>query len=119
MSRVRRGTKARSRRKKILKRAKGFRGGQSKLYRTAADKVHRALQFSYRDRRVKKRDFRSLWITRIGIASKLNGLSYSKFISGLKKAGVELDRKVLAELAVNSPEAFAKVVEIAKAKLAA
>lgn len=119
MSRVKRGPKARRRRNKILAEAKGYRGGQSKLFRTATEKVNRALQFAFRDRRVKKRDFRSLWIIRIGIASKLNGLSYSKFISGLKKAGVTLDRKVLSELAISDPQAFTKIVELAKTKLAA
>ncbi|MDO8520170.1 MAG: 50S ribosomal protein L20 [Deltaproteobacteria bacterium] len=119
MSRVKRGNKARKRRNKILKEAKGYRGGQSKLFRTATEKVNRALQFAYRDRRVKKRDFRSLWIIRIGSAAKNNGLSYSKFISGIKKAGVTLDRKVLSDLAVKSPEAFTKIVELAKSKLAA
>ena len=119
MSRVKRGPKARKRRNKVLAAAKGYRGGQSKLFRTATEKVNRALQFAFRDRRVKKRDFRALWITRIGIAAKINGLSYSKFISGLKKAGVGLDRKVLSELAVSDPLAFTKIVELAKAKLVA
>ncbi len=119
MPRVKRGTKARSRRKKVLKQAKGYRGGQSKLFRTAVERVARALQFSYRDRRVKKRDFRSLWISRIGAAVRPYELSYSRFIDGLKKAGVELDRKILADLAVKAPEAFAKIVETAKSKLAA
>lgn len=117
--RAKRGPASRKRRKKILKKARGFRGGQSKLYRTATERLNRALQYAYRDRRVKKREFRSLWITRIGIASKQNGLSYSKLISGLKKAEVAIDRKILAELAVSSPEAFSKVVEVAKSKLAA
>lgn len=119
MSRVRRGPKARRRRKKILREAKGYRGGQSRLFRTATEKVNRALQFATRDRKVKKRDFRSLWITRIGIAAKLNGLNYSRFMSGLKKADVNLNRKILAELAVREPSAFSQLVEMAKAKLAA
>lgn len=119
MSRVKRGPKARKRRNKILAMAKGYRGGQSKLFRTATEKVNRALQFAFRDRRVKKRDFRALWIVRIGSATKMNGLSYSKFISGLKKAGVTLDRKVLSELAISDPQAFTKIVELAKSKLAA
>ncbi len=118
MSRVKRGTKARTRRKKVLKQAKGFRGGQSKLFRTAVEKVARALQFSYRDRRVKKRDFRALWITRIGSAAKLHGINYSRLIDGLKKANVAIDRKILADLAVRSPEAFKSVVDLAKSKLA-
>ena len=119
MSRVKRSTKAKARRKKVLKRAKGFRGGQSKLFRTAVERVNRALQFAYRDRRVKKRDFRALWISRIGAATRVHGLSYSKFIDGLKKANVALDRKVLSDLAIKSPDTFAKIVEVAKSKLAA
>lgn len=119
MSRVKRGTKAKTRRKKVLKQAKGFRGAQSKLFRTAVERVNRALQFAYRDRRVKKRDFRSLWITRIGAATRVHGINYSKFIDGLKKANVLLDRKVLSDLAITSPETFAKIVELAKSKLAA
>lgn len=119
MSRASNRVNSRKRRKKILKQAEGYRGGQSKLIRTAVEKVHRALQFAYRDRRQKKRDFRSLWITRIGIASKLHGLSYSKLMSGLKKAHVGLDRKILADLAIQAPEAFKDVVEMAKQKLAA
>ena len=99
--------------------AKGYRDGQSRLFRTATEKVNRAQKFAFRDRRVKKRDFRALWIVRIGSAAKLNGLSYSKFISGLKKAGVLLDRKVLSELATRDPQAFTRIVELAKAKLAA
>ena len=119
MSRVRRGPKARRRRKKILREAKGYRGGQSRLFRTATEKVNRALQFATRDRLVKKRDFRSLWITRIGIAAKLNGLSYSRLMAGLKKAQVTLNRKMLSELAIADPGAFSRLVETAKAKLAA
>ena len=88
------------------------------MFRTAAERVARALQFAYRDRRVKKREFRALWITRIGIAAKLNGLSYSRLIAGLKKANIAVDRKVLADLAVRAPKAFADVVEKAKAQLA-
>jgi len=96
--RVKRGVRARKRRKKILKLAKGYRGGRSKLYRTAADAVDKALQYAYRDRRARKRDFRRLWITRINAAARINNLSYSRFIQGLKKAGVELDRKILGIL---------------------
>lgn len=114
MSRVRRGTKARNRRKKVLKQAKGYRGGQSKLFRTAVERVHRALAYAYRDRRVKKREFRALWITRIGAASRLHGLNYSRFMAGLKKADVAVDRKILADLAVRSPDTFARYVELAK-----
>ncbi len=119
MSRVKRGTKARRRRKKVLEQAKGFRGSQSKLFRTAVEKVARAQQYAYRDRRVKKRDFRSLWITRIGAATRLQGLSYSKFIAGLKALGIELDRKVLSNMAVQSIESFNQIVEQVKKKLAA
>ncbi len=119
MSRVKRGTKARKRRNKVLEQAKGFRGGQSKLFRTAVEKVARAHQFAYRDRRVKKRDFRSLWIVRIGAATRAQGLSYSKFINGLNLLGIELDRKVLSDMATRSVEAFNKIVDQVKAKLAA
>ncbi len=119
MSRATNNVASHRRRKKILKEAKGFTGSQSKLFRSATERVSRALQYAYRDRRVKKRDFRALWITRIGIASKINGLSYSKFISGLKKAEVLLDRKILAELAVNFPQTFTEIVTLAKSKLAA
>jgi large subunit ribosomal protein L20 len=107
--RVKRGFKARRRRKKVLKLAKGFRGGRSKLFRTAADAVDKALMYSYRDRRTRKRDFRRLWITRINAASRQNNLPYSKFIRGLKLAGVELDRKVLAELAISDPAGFMSI----------
>ena len=115
--RVKRGFKARHRRKKVLKLAKGFRGGRSKLFRTAADAVDKALMYSYRDRRVRKRDFRRLWITRINAASRLNDLPYSKFIRGLKLAGVELDRKVLAELAISDPAGFGKIANLAAQQL--
>lgn len=111
--RIKRGFKARRRRKKVLKLAKGFRGGRSKLFRTAADAVDKALMYAYRDRRVRKREFRRLWIARINAATRLHDLSYSKFIHGLKKAGVELDRKVLADLAVADPSGFAKIVDLA------
>ena len=111
--RVKRGFKARQRRKKVLKLAKGYRGGRSKLFRTAADAVDKALMYAYRDRRAKKRDFRRLWITRINAAARMNGVSYSKFIHGLKAADVGLDRKVLADLAVTDPAGFAKIAELA------
>ena len=113
MSRVTRGFKARRRRKKVLKMAKGFRGGRHSLYRTATEAVDRALSYAYRDRRTKKRDFRKLWITRISAAAKLNGTSYSKLMGGLKKAGVELDRKILSNMAILDPGGFSKVVELA------
>ena len=112
MARVKRGFKARRRRNKILKRASGFRGGQGRLIRTATEKVKRALAYATRDRKVRKRDFRSLWIVRIGAAVKPHGLSYSQFMGRLKKTNVVLDRKALAELAVRDPQGFAKVVEL-------
>ncbi len=115
--RVKRGFKARRRRKKVLKLAKGFRGGRSKLFRTAADAVDKALMYAYRDRRVRKRDFRKLWIARINAAVRMHNLSYSKFIHGLKLAGVELDRKVMAELAISDPMGFAKIADLAAQQL--
>ena len=115
--RVKRGFKARRRRKRVLKLAKGFRGGRSELFRTAADAVDKALMYSYRDRRTRKRDFRRLWITRINAATRLNNLPYSKFIRGLKLAGVELDRKVLAELAISDPAGFSKIANLAAQQL--
>lgn len=111
--RVKRGFKARRRRNRVLKLAKGFRGGRSKLYRTAADAVDKALQYAYRDRKVRKREFRRLWIARINAAARMNSLSYSRFISGLKNAGVDIDRKVLAELAVSDPKAFSDLATLA------
>ena len=111
--RVKRGFKARRRRKKLLKMAKGFRGGRSKLFRTAADAVDKALMYAYRDRKVRKRDFRRLWIARINAAARMNGLSYSKLFHGLKMAGVALDRKVLAELAISDPGAFRQIAGMA------
>ena len=115
MARVKRGFKARRRRNKVLKLAKGYRGARSKLFRSATEAVDRALNYAFRDRRVKKRDFRSLWIVRINAASRINGLSYSKFIFGLKKANVQIDRKVLADIAVTDPNGFAQIAAIAKA----
>jgi large subunit ribosomal protein L20 len=111
--RIKRGFKARRRRNKILKLAKGFRGGRSKLFRTAADSVDKALMYAFRDRRQRKREFRALWITRINAAARMNDLSYSKFISGLKKADVTLDRKVLAELAISDPTGFSRIATLA------
>jgi large subunit ribosomal protein L20 len=115
--RIKRGYKARRRRKKVLKLAKGFRGGRSKLYRTAADAVDKALMYAYRDRKARKRDFRQLWITRINAAARMNDLSYSKFMHGLKLAGIQLDRKVLAELAVSDPSGFAQIAQLASQRL--
>jgi large subunit ribosomal protein L20 len=106
MPRVKRGTKRRARRKKILERASGYYLTKSKLYRSAKESVERGLKFAYSGRKQKKRQYRSIWIVRIGAAAKLNGLSYSVFINGLKKAGIELDRKILADLAVTDPSGF-------------
>ncbi len=115
MPRAKGGAKTRQRRKKILKKAKGYVGGRSRLYRPAAETVLRAGAFAYRDRRQKKRRARALWIVRINAACRLAGVSYSRFMAGLRKAGVLLDRKVLAELAVADPAGFAKLAETAKA----
>ncbi|OHB33112.1 MAG: 50S ribosomal protein L20 [Desulfuromonadaceae bacterium GWC2_58_13] len=117
MPRVKRGFKARRRRNKVLKLAKGFRGARGKLFRSATEAVDRALNYAFRDRRVKKRDFRALWIARINAASRDNGLSYSRLVHGLKMAEIGLDRKVLAQLAVTDPTGFSAVVERAKAHL--
>ena len=111
MPRVKRGFKARQRRNKILKEAKGARGGHSKLFKTAFITVTRARVFAYRDRKARKRDFRRLWITRINAAARECGVSYSRLMFGLREAGIELDRKVLAEMAVNDPAAFSQVVQ--------
>jgi len=116
MPRAKGGAKTRRRRKKILKKAKGYFGGRSRLYRTAAETVLRAGAFAYRDRKQKKRLARGLWIVRINAACREAGLSYSTFIAGLKRAGILLDRKVLAELAVSDPEGFAKLAEAAKTR---
>jgi large subunit ribosomal protein L20 len=115
--RIKRGFKARKRRKKVLKLAKGFRGGRSKLFRTAADAVDKSLMYAYRDRRQRKRDFRRLWIARINAAARMHKLSYSKFMHGLKLANIDLDRKVLADLAITDPTGFAKIAELAAQKL--
>jgi large subunit ribosomal protein L20 len=111
--RIKRGFKARRRRKKVLKLAKGFRGGRSKLIRTAKNAVDKALMYAYRDRKARKRDFRRLWIARINAAARLNDMSYSKFIHGLKLANVELDRKVLAEMAIQDPAGFSQIANLA------
>ncbi len=109
MPRAKRGNKRTERRKKILALAKGYRGTKSKLYRSAKESVERGLNFAYTGRKLKKRDFRGLWIVRIGAAARLNGLNYSQFMHGLTLAGIELDRKVLADIAANSPAAFAEL----------
>jgi large subunit ribosomal protein L20 len=119
MPRVKRSTKRSDRRKKILDRASGYFLTKSKLYQAAQEAVERGMKFSYIGRRQKKRQFRSLWIVRIAAACKLNGTSYSQFINGLKKAGVELDRKILADIAVHDAEGFTRLVEQAKTALAA
>jgi large subunit ribosomal protein L20 len=118
MPRVKRGTKRHDRRKKILKRASGYFLTKSKLYQAAQEAVERGLKFAYIGRRQKKRQFRSLWIVRISAAAKLNGTSYSQFIHGLKKAGIELDRKILADLAVNDPAGFSSLAAQAKQAVA-
>ena len=114
MPRAKRGNKRLHKRKKLLSLAKGYRGTKSKLYRSAKESVERALNFAYTGRKLKKRDFRRLWIVRINAACRLNGIKYSQFMHGLKVAGVELDRKVLADLAVKQPEAFASLAGQAK-----
>lgn len=115
--RVKRGNVSRHRHKKILKLAKGFRGTRHKLFKVANQAVMKSLSYAYRDRRNKKRDFRRLWITRINAAARMHGLSYSRFINGLQKAGILLNRKYLADIAVQNPEAFAQVTEKVKAAL--
>ena len=119
MARVSRGVTSHARHKKILKLAKGYRGRASTNYRVAIEKVEKALRYAYRDRRNKKRDFRALWITRINAAAREHGLTYSVFMNGLKKAEIEVDRKVLADIAVLDKPAFAKFVEKARASLGA
>jgi large subunit ribosomal protein L20 len=118
MPRVKRGVQARARHKKVLKQAKGYYGARSRVFRVAKQAVIKAGQYAYRDRRQRKRQFRALWIARINAGARLNGLSYSRLIAGLKKANVEIDRKVLADLAVHQQSAFTAVVEKAKAALA-
>lgn len=114
MSRVKRSVTAKKKRRKILKLAKGYFGARSRLLRTATEAVDRAMKYAYRDRRVRKRDFRKLWIARINAAARMNGISYSRLIAGMKKACVELDRKVLSDIAIHDPQGFAKVVSLAR-----
>ena len=114
MARVKRGVNAKKRHNNILKQAKGYFGAKSKLFRTANQAVMKSLNYSYIGRKQRKRDFRKLWITRINAAARINGMSYSKFINGLKKANININRKMLSEMAINDPEGFAKLVEIAK-----
>ncbi len=111
MARVKGAMKTRARHKKILKLAKGYRGAKSKLYKTANQAVMKSLVYAYRDRKAKKREFRQLWIARINAATRANGMSYSRFMNGLKKNGIEINRKMLSEIAIADPEAFAKLVE--------
>ena len=117
MARVKRGVVAKARHKKVLKKAKGYYGARSKIYRVAKQAVIKAGQYAYRDRRQRKRQFRALWITRINAAARLNGLSYSRFINGLSRAGVEVDRKILADIAVHDADAFTALAEQAKSQL--
>ncbi len=116
--RVKRGVAAKRRHKKYLKMAKGYRGARSKLYRTARETVERSLVYAYRDRKTRKRDMRKLWIMRINAAARENGLSYSRFMNGLKRAAVEINRKMLADLAVREKQSFSKLAQMAKAALA-
>jgi len=119
MARVKRGVTTHARHRKILKLAKGFRGRNKSCFRIAVEKVEKALRYAYRDRRNKKRDFRGLWIQRINAGARLHGTTYSQFIHGLKRAGIDLDRKVLADIAARDPESFAALVKQAQAALAA
>ncbi len=111
MARVKGAMRTRARHKKILKLAKGYRGAKSKLYRTANQAVMKSLAYAYRDRKAKKREFRQLWIARINAATRANGMSYSKFMNGLKQKGIEINRKMLSEIAISDPEAFKKLVD--------
>jgi large subunit ribosomal protein L20 len=117
MPRVKRAVAAKKKRRTVLTRAKGYYGNKSRSYRAAKEQVQHSLQYAYRDRRNKKREIRRLWIARINAGARLNDMSYSQFMNGLKKAGVTLDRKVLSDLAINDPAAFAKLVEVAKAQV--
>ncbi len=119
MARVKRGVTAKARHKKVMEEAKGYYGARSRVYRVAKQAVIKAAQYAYRDRRQRKREFRGLWIVRINAAARINGLSYSRLMNGLSKAGIEMDRKMLAELAVNDKAAFAKLAEQAKSAIAA
>jgi len=117
MSRVKRGVAAKKRKNRILKAAKGYYGARSNLIKTAREAVHKGWSYAYRDRKQRKRDFRGLWIARINAAAREHGLSYSRFVHGLKAAGVEVDRKVLAEIALADPKAFGELAELAKSKI--
>ncbi|WP_096436028.1 50S ribosomal protein L20 [Alteribacter populi] len=117
MARVKGGYVSRRRRKKVLKLAKGYHGSKHRLFKSAQGQVMKSLQYAYRDRRQKKRDFRKLWITRINAAARINGLSYNRFMHGLKQAGIEMNRKMLADIAINDEQGFASLAEKAKANL--
>ena len=117
MPRVKKGSTSKQRRKRVLKFAKGFRGASGNLYRLATESVNKALNYAYRDRRVKKREFRKLWITRINAAVRAKNINYSQFIFGLKKANIDVDRKILSELAINNPDNFSELVNIAKEQI--
>ena len=117
MPRAKSSVVSRKRHKKVLKLAKGYRGAKSKLYRVANQQVMKSLVYAYRDRRVRKRDFRKLWIARINAAARMNGISYSRLMNGLRRAGVDINRKLLADIAVNDTKAFGQLVEMAKARL--
>lgn len=117
MARVKRAVNARKHHRKILKLAKGYYGGKSKLFKTANESVIRALRNAYVGRKLKKRDFRKLWIVRINAAARINGLSYSKFMNGIKTAGINMNRKMLSEIAINDPKTFTELVQVAKAQL--
>ena len=117
MARVKRAMNSRKKHKKILKLAKGYYGGKSKLFKTANESVIRALRNAYVGRKLKKRDFRQLWIARINAGARINGLSYSRFMNGIKLAGIDINRKMLSEIAINDPKAFAELVQIAKAQI--
>ncbi|MDJ0608290.1 MAG: 50S ribosomal protein L20 [Kiloniellales bacterium] len=119
MARVKRGVTTHARHKKVLKQAKGYRGRGKNVYKVAIERVEKALQYAYRDRRVRKREFRGLWIQRINAGAREHGMTYSQFINGMKQAGIELDRKVLSDLATREPAAFKSLVEQAQAALAA
>ena len=117
MARIKRAVSAHKKRRTVLKRAKGYYGAKSRSYRAAKEQVQHSLQYMYRDRRNKKREIRRLWITRINAAARINGMSYSVLMTGLKKAGVQLDRKVLSDMAINAPAAFTAITEVAKKAL--
>jgi len=117
MARVKRGVNAKKRHKKVLKQAKGYYGAKGKLFKTANQAVMKSLNYAYIGRKQRKRDFRKLWISRINAAARMNGMSYSKFINGLKKANIDINRKMLSEIAINDPKAFYELVQIAKAQI--